>query len=246
MPDSNSISRELILSRDLVDIDLHWELLREGRLRAELTGDMMGRRRQFADVWTLSADDALFLLLVHPAFAKHLAGWEMGLHRVVDIDYWLQSQPFDWQVVRTRLEENGVCTAAWATLRWVQLLTCGSGFSRDRSGSYLDQYLWERLQPRFFAAMNEMMSELQPGRIRCAWLDRWLRSDLPERTSTVHWARLLGFSLFLHDTPRDSMRALAGRYRARRRSAEDLAVFQELLSEQTAPHQVAGELDHIG
>jgi len=209
MPDSDSISRELILSRDLVDIDLHWGLLREGRLRTDPTAAMIDRRRRFNNVWTLHADDAFFLLLVHPAFAKHLAGWTMGLHRVVDIDYCLQRQLFDWNTVSGQLEDNGVRTAAWATLRWVQLLTT----------------------PKAPSGLDSMMTDLCPGKLRRAWLDRWLCDDLPERTSTLRWARLLGFSLFLHDTPGDSVRALAGRYRAHRRSAEDLAVFRELLSE---------------
>jgi len=215
-PGSRSIDRELMLLRGVVDVDLHWGLLREGRLRRDFTADMLDRRRQSGGLWMLNPEDSFFLLLVHPAFAKHLAGWEMGLHRVADIVVWLRTQSPDWQIVHTLLEQNGVQTAAWATLRWVQLLTSGSGV------------LWERLQPRSLAAMNKMMSELRPGRLRRAWLDRWLRNDLSERTSAAHWSRLLGFSLFLHDTPADVLRALAGWYRAHRRSSADLEAFRKL------------------
>ena len=93
--EAHSISRVLVLSRGGVDIDLHWGLLREGRLRSDITQDMVDRRRRAVDTWILSNDDALFVLLVHPAFAKHLAGWGMGLHRVTDIVAWLQTQSFD-------------------------------------------------------------------------------------------------------------------------------------------------------
>jgi hypothetical protein len=205
-PDVDSISRELVLSRDVVDIDLHWALLREGRLRTDCTADILARRRRSIDIWMLNNDDALFVLLVHPAFAKHLAAWEMGLHRVVDIVEWLRTQSFDWQAVRTRLEQNGVQTAAWATLRWVQLLT----------------------HPHSPAGLDAMMADTCPGRLRRAWLDLWLRNDLSERTSGAHWARLAGFSLFLPDTPRDAARAVAGRQRARRRRGADLSAFNEL------------------
>ena len=213
IPDTLNISHELALSRGVVDIDLHWDLLREGRLRNDCAADMLSRRRREDGIWMLSAEDALFVLLVHPAFAKHLAGWEMGLHRVVDIVTWLRTQSFDGQEVCAMLKQNGVQTAAWTTLRWVQLLTCRSGAS-----------------PRPLVTLDEMLTDTQPGRLRRKWLDYWLRSNIPERTSNAHWVRLLGFSPFLHDTPGDAMRALAGRYRAQRRSSNDLEAFEELLN----------------
>jgi hypothetical protein len=74
------------------------------------------------------------------------------------------------------------------------------------------------------------MSEIRPGRLRRAWLNRWLRSNLSERMSNAHWARLLGFSLFLHDTPGDAMRALAGRNRAHQRREADFETFRDLLN----------------
>ena len=206
-PEARSISREVVLGRGEVNVDLHWALLREGRLRNDMTEEMLTRRRRVAETWLLSAEDALFVLLVHPAFAKHLGGWEMGLHRVVDIDACLRTQPHDWPLVGKQLKKNGVQTAAWATLRWVDLLS--------------DQYS--------FAGLDAMRTDLRPGRLRRAWLDHWLRNNLSTRTSRAHWARLLGFSMFLHDAPRDAARALNGRYRARRRSGADLDAFAELL-----------------
>ena len=207
IPDTLNISHELVLSKGVVDVDLHWQLLREGRLRSDCAADMLSRRRRENEMWMLNAEDALFVLLVHSAFAKHLAGWGMGLHRIMDIVAWLRHQSFDRQAVRARLDYNGVRTAAWATLRWVELLTC----------------------PDTPAGLNEIMSELCSGRLRRAWLDIWLRKNLSERVSGgVHWARLLGFSLLLHDKPGDAKRALAGKYRAYRRRNADLAAFREL------------------
>ena len=213
IPDVLNISHELVLSKGAVDVDLHWQLLREGRLRSNCAADMPSRRRRENGIWMPSAEDALFVLLVHPAFAKHLAGWQMGLHRVVDIATWLRTQSFDWQKVLAMLEQTGVRTAAWTTLRWVQLLTCRSGAT-----------------PRPLVTLNKMLTDTQPGHLRRKWLNHWLRSNISERTTNAHWARLLGFSLFLHDTPGDTMRALAGRYRAHRKSSNDLEAFRELLS----------------
>jgi hypothetical protein len=205
-PEANSISRELMLTRGDVTIDLHWALLREGRLRHEPVKEMLGRRTRQGATWTLSSADTVFTLLVHPAFAKHLAGWDMGLHRVMDIVEWLRTQDFNWQAVCSRLESNGARTAAWATLRWIELLS--------------GQHALPQLDP--------MMSDVRPGRLRRAWLNRWLKNDYPERLSDRHWIRLLGFTPFLHDTMRDAVRAFVGREKARRRVAADLAVFADL------------------
>ena len=204
--DALSISRELVLCRGPSNIDLHWGLLREGRLRHDLTDEMVTRRRRVGPLWMLDGEDALFTLLVHPAFAQHLAGWNMGLHRVADVLAWLRTQPCDRAALHARLAQNGVRTAAWATLRWVELLA----------------------RPDLPAALEAMMTGLQPGVLRRGWLDAWLQHDLPARTAGAHWVRLLGFSPLLHDTPGDAMRALAGRRRARRRSAVDLAAFAAL------------------
>ena len=161
----------------------------------------------------LHEDDAFFLLLVHPAFAKHLAGWNMGLHRVADIYDWLQTCPVDWQALHRRLDDNGVKTAAWATLRWVLLLT----------------------EPHFSggaeATIGKAITELQPRYLRRAWLEHWLQSDLSARLYRRHWATLFGLSLFLHDRPGDAVRALRGRSYARRREAEDLAAFEQLTAQ---------------
>jgi hypothetical protein len=205
----HGISRTLVLSRGLVDVDLHWGLLREGRLRLDLTSEMLDRRRREAGVWMLNMEDTLFVLLVHPVFAKHLGGWDMGLHRVLDVILWLRTQNFERSVVLGRLDQAGVRTAAWATLRWVQLLT----------------------QPHSPGELDAMLAAVQPGAFRRAWLDRWLRWDLSERMSQRHWVRLLAFSPFLHDTLGDSIRALVGRYRAHRRRNVDWAAFDGLLGQ---------------
>jgi hypothetical protein len=207
VPDAASISRELMLIRGDANIDLHWELLREGRLREISTAGLLEKRRRIDGLWILDANDSLFALLVHAAFAKHLGSWELGLHRVADILAWSRTQQCDWSSVRSALDANGVLSAAWATLRWAELL----------SG------------PNASPRLQKMVRDLEPGRLRRAWIDHWLQSNLPGRTAQARWARLLGFSMFLHDTAGDAFRAAAGRVRARRRSGDDLAAFGELL-----------------
>jgi hypothetical protein len=208
-PDVRSISREIVLTRQRVDVDLHWGLLREGRLRLDVVPGLLARRRRAAGAWMLSDDDALFALLVHPAFAKHLDSWEMGLHRVVDVLDWLRRGACDWPVVRRRLEENGVRAAAWATLRWVELL----------AGEQAPD------------GLASMLADLEPGPLRRRWLGQWLHSDLPARTAGMRWLRLLAFSAFLHDRPQDALRAYSGQREAMRRTEADMRAFSALLGQ---------------
>jgi hypothetical protein len=205
-PEPPNISRELVLSRHGVDIDLHWGLLREGRLRMEPVEQMLERRKRVDDFWALNNEDAMFVLLVHPAFAKHLAAYCMGLHRVVDIVRFLQQGRFEWQTVSDNLRAAGVRSAAWATLRWVDLL----------------------LPAESLPELQKLLADLAPGALRRAWIDRWLRSNLAQRMSGMRRLRLLVFSSFLHDAPADALRALAGRRRAHKRVEEDLQAFAEL------------------
>lgn len=206
-PDASSISRELMLIRGAANIDLHWDILREGRLRETSTEQLLQGRCRVGEMWVLGADESMFTLLVHSAFAKHVAGWELGLHRVADILCWVRSQKLDRSAVRSMLEADGVISAAWATLRWVDLL----------SGKYAPPMLYD------------LLAELEPGRLRKAWIDHWLQNNLPDRTVDARWIRLLGFSLFLHDTVGDALRAAVVGARAKQRSREDLAAFDELL-----------------
>lgn len=207
-PESRSISRELVLSRANVDLDLHWGLLRQGRLRDDrgLAKGMLERRRHVKGVWMLDTNDSLFLILVHPAFAKHLSAWDMGLHRVMDVVAWLETQRFDWECIRETLGDQGVKAAAWCTLRWTELLSVDNSPER----------------------ISLIMQDIRPSRLKRDWLDRWLRHNLSERTSELHWLRLAAFSPFLHDSAADATRTLTGRLRARRRQAADLAVFDAL------------------
>jgi hypothetical protein len=208
-PEAKSISRELVLTRSGTDVDLHWGLLREGRLRKDPTADILARRRRVGDAWAPSSNDMLFILLVHPAFAKHLAGWGMGLHRVADLLALLRTQDFDLPSVLGLARDNGVSAAAWATLRWTQLLA----------------------EPHAPPKLEILLADLEPPRLKRAWLDEWLCRDLSDRLAAFHGIRLLGFSWLLHDTLADALRAFRGQRRAARRSGEDLAAFAGLLGE---------------
>jgi len=199
-PDPRSIGREIILSRGTVDVDLHWGLLRDGRLRENLEDEMLKRRISNGKFSTLSPEDSYFLLLVHPAFTKHISSRIMGLHRVLDIAEWHRRVPTDRKAVLSLCERTGSVTAAWAVLRWVELLT--------------GEPCW--------------IDTPQVGSLRRAYLDFWLRNDLSGLLESAHPIRLVLLTAFFHETASDALRAFFGRMGNLRESRADIAPFVRL------------------
>ena len=204
--DPNTIGHEIQLHKGPISIDLHWGLLREGRLRSSPIENMLLRRQRVHDFWALDTQDMLFLQLVHSAFTKHLAAWQTGLHRVLDVLRALKLETVDWNCVESLLSSNGVRTAAWATLHWVQLLSL----------------------PHSNQQLESLINNVEPGQLRRAWLSWWLSNDLSQRTECARSVRLIGFSQLLHDSPRDVARVISGRRQALRRSSGDASEFSEL------------------
>lgn len=203
------VSHEVTLTKDSVAIDLHWGLLRPGRTPETLTAQMLARRERHQDRWILSGTDAVFVMLVHPAFSKHLSTSQMGLHRLVDIILWLQRREVNWPELYDRLEACGLKTAAWTILSLVRLLSPTSPTDFD-------------------ATLSSAIESLRPGRLRAAYLKSWLTGDYSARLTNLHSARLLGLSLWLHDQPADAWRALRGWQRSRMTRDTDSLSFAGL------------------
>ena len=199
-------SHEVTLTKDLVAIDLHWQLLRPGRTPPSMTSQMLERRARHGDAWTLSDADTLLVLLVHPTFSKHLSTSQMGLHRLADIALWLQKRRTEWPSLVRELDTAGLKTAAWTMLSLVRMLS----------------------PDRFTEVLDPPLRALQPNRLRAAYLRTWLTRDLSARFAHLHLARLLGFSVFLHDQPSGAWRALRGWQRSRGSREEDTSVFEGL------------------
>jgi len=206
------VSHEVVLEKGPVAIDLHWDILRPGRTRVPLTDGFLDRRQRHAGMWMLDDNDALFLMLVHPAFSKHVSTVRMGLHRIADVTLWLQRREVDWPAVHQHLTACGVRTAAWLMLTWVGVLS----------------------PPVFRPRIDAAIDALRPGRLRSAYLRSWLDHELSTRMARTHAARLILFSLFLHDRVPDAWHAIKGWRRARASAPHDAEVFRELA--QSAPY----------
>jgi len=196
--DPASISHELTLLRHGVAIDLHWHVSRPGRLRHEITRELMDRRRLSCGFWTLSEADEVFLMLMHPAFTKYVSSPNMPLIRVVDFLYAVRDHAIDWDAVAALLEHCGVKTAGWCMLTWYQML-----------------------HPLAGAVPASFLSRLAPGRLRAWYLRLWLRKDWPTRLFRCPILIQMGLTLCLHDKLSDVGRALVSIIRARRMGRRD-------------------------
>ena len=182
-------THEITLSRGQVDIDLHWDILRPGRTREPLVDALISRRVRGPKAWRLDDADTVFLMLVHPAFAKYVCSRNMGLNRVVDFLQFVQRRTVDWDAVANRLSASGLLTAAWCTLRWICML--------HPSGS---------------VAPDAFMRRVSPGALRRAYLEHWLMHDWPGRMlGRADWLIQGAFTLPLHDRGTDVWRALRHR-----------------------------------
>lgn len=202
--DPVNISHEVGLSMTDADIDLHWHILRPGRTRVELTEELLARRVRRNGFWTLSDMDCTFMMLTHPAFTKHICSPHMGLARVMSFLLWHRRVEAHWEGVARTLQRAGLKTAAWAMLGW-----------------------YGALAPQSLKADLAQRREcLRPGCARAAYLDFWLRHNLPSRWVDRALPIQAGLITFLHDGPLDVWTAYQGWFAARRHRGEQTSEFE--------------------
>lgn len=204
---TQNLSHEVTVTKGEVDLDVHWDVLRPGRMRRDIVGPMLERRERTGGVWGLAPSDAAFLMLVHPAFTKYVTSPNMALISVADFILWTGKFQIDWDLVAQRLYDQGVKTAAWAVLTWF-LMIAPPG-SIDVPAGFLEQ--------------------IKPGPLRARYLQRWLDRDLATRWLKTPMPIQLGLTLPLHDRPHDALRALQSSMKSmmsRKDQSLQLAILQ--------------------
>ncbi|MHB8810928.1 MAG: hypothetical protein ACYC9M_13085 [Desulfobulbaceae bacterium] len=117
----------------------------------------------------------LFIMLVHPVFAKYFTTPQAALIRMVDLVRWTRTRNIDWEKTAAFLGMGGVKTAAWTT---VMVLTKLSGITL----------------PEAFT------NRIKPGRIKTWYLRQWLVKNLSTRLLNHPAFVQFGFTLPAHDT----------------------------------------------
>ena len=91
---TKNLTHEASLIKGSASIDLHWHILRPGRIPKALTSELLGDRTKYASHWSFSNEHNLFILLIHPVFAKYSTTTQCGLIRMLDLPTRLQRWPF--------------------------------------------------------------------------------------------------------------------------------------------------------
>jgi hypothetical protein len=183
-------AHEATLRRGPITIDLHRDLLRPGRTRGEVSRAVLARRQRRHGYWGPSDSDTIWIMLVHPAFVRYVTN--LSLASVVDFDAAARAPGVDWEGLTRQLHSAGVATAGWTVATWYRAL------------------LGSRFPPPV-----EFLASLRPGTLRTSYLHGWLVRDLPARLFDWPLAVPLAFTLALHDTPSDAVRAIGAIARAR-------------------------------
>jgi hypothetical protein len=178
-----NLSHEASLLKDHIDLDLHWHVMRPGRIPKYLTNEFLNKRIRQNGYWSLTNEDNLFILLTHSVFTKYLSIPRASLILLLDLVFWLK-QPVNWVLVYSLLKKTGLVTAAWITLEYLNIIT--------------------GLTPPL-----EFRERLAPSPLKQWYLRQWIYKDLHSRFLTAPFVPKLLFTLFAHDTFKDVFAFLA-------------------------------------
>lgn len=205
-PDTLNISHEASLSDGYTNIDLHWDILRPGRIRIGITEEFLATREKFSSHWGLSHEATLFIMLVHPVFAKYGTAPQASLVRMVDLARWIQTFQIDWEKLLDWLKRGGVQTAAWITSEWLLMLT---GITMP----------------------EPFMQRIKPSPLRSLYLRKWLNSNLSSRLHRYPTLVQAGLTLPAHDSLADAWHAIVSLLKAKQTAAADTKKLISLCSE---------------
>ena len=194
---AENISHEVTLSDSNAKIDLHWDILRPGRTRIDLTDELLSNKQQSTNNnllttnnqqqttnhYVLSNEAELFIMLIHPVITKYLTTPHASIVRVVDLLKWIQKNEIDWEQVFTWLDKAGLKTAAWINAYWLELLT----------GKTL---------PTTF------VEYIKPSAVKGSYLRNWINKNYSTRFLDNPLLIKAGFTLPIHDSLSDALHAV--------------------------------------
>ncbi|MEP4484831.1 MAG: nucleotidyltransferase family protein [Halioglobus sp.] len=200
--EAKSISHEANLVKGKSSIDLHWDIMRPGRTRVSIVKWLLEEREDCGDFWSFNTEGALMVMLMHPVFTKYSTTPQASLVRILDLVGLLEQTQPDWKKLYAWLERSGMQTAAWITLRWLNLLTGES-------------------------IAEPVQSSLKPGRAKTKYLNYWLENNFSTRYLDKPAIVKAGFTLPAHDSVGDAVKAVVTARRLARQADNDLKSLQK-------------------
>lgn len=180
--DQNTISHEVMAIKNTVTIDLHWHLLRPGRLRIDVTDWLLGQSRRLNSFNGISETASLFIMLVHPVFTKYLNSPVSILVHMMDIHRLLSSGKIEEEILGEVLGDTGSRTAAWLSLYWYHWL---SG-NEEVAG---------------------FINAIKPGAVHRCYLESWIKNAWISRFWQHRWLVKSAFGIALQDSLSDAFKA---------------------------------------
>ncbi|MEP5568704.1 MAG: nucleotidyltransferase family protein [Halioglobus sp.] len=202
---AENISHEASLIKGKCVIDLHWHILRPGRTRRPMSRTLIETRQDYGTHWGLSDEASFFVILVHPVFVRYSTTPLSSLMRLIDLLNLIEMDGWVWEKTLSLLDLAGLKTAAWITLRWLQLLT----------GRSIEE---------------EKLREVAPGKVRQFYLNVWLEKNLATRLLEKPALVQTAFTLFAQDRPSDALRAIRLKKQAEKTAYEDLVNMESSLA----------------
>ena len=209
-PKAENISHEATLANDRVSIDLHWNILRPGRTRIDLTEDFIATAKQYPGYRALNREASLFIMLVHPVFTKYSTTPQASLLQLADLRNWIGMQKTNWNKLHDYLERGGVKTAAWITATYLNMLT----------GTTLPQSFTDRIKP---------------GAARAWYLRTWLKNNLSTRLLNHPQLIQTGFTLPAHDTFSDAVRSVKQIAQEKKKADQETKSLLNVIAEHRKP-----------
>ena len=203
-PAPENISHEITLTGMGSKIDLHWDIMRPGRTRKNMTSELLANRRQFNHLMVLDREAELFIMLVHPVITKYLTTPYASLIRIIDIIKWTESYNIKWQKIYELLDKSGLKTAAWINTYWLKLLT-------------------GKTMPKHF------IKQLKPSNIRANYLQNWTNKNYSTKFLQNPMLIKVGFTLLVHDSLSDAHRAVKILQKERKRAQSEIEKIKSAL-----------------
>ena len=183
IPNEEVFSHECMFVDKTSTIDLHWNIMRTGRTRFDLTESLLNNPVNLNGINYLNNESTLFVLLVHPAFNKYICSKDALLVRLVDLYKFLNKCQIKWDVLFKLIQKGGVNTAAWSTLYWL------SNFTN--------------------IAINDSLNNIRkPNYIKRKYIEFWIKNNLPNKFYNHRLIMRLGLGIFLHDSVKDGFNAV--------------------------------------
>jgi hypothetical protein len=179
----DNYSHECTFMDGNVAVDLHWHILRPGRIAPDISDELLNTPSMINGFYGMNNPATIFALLVHPAYTRYVCNPYATLIRIVDMVRLFRKLDFDWNQVIELLTRAHARTAAWSTLFWLNLLV--------------------ESEPA-----KEIMNRLAPPHIKRSYLEFWIRNNLPFKLESRKILMHFGFTLPLHDSINDALTAI--------------------------------------